>query len=89
MLSPDGMWEDRFLYWTGPQSEAWNEAEKRLSNPKLRVISSQSMLMITMLNLIQRVLSSYACEDWIGITEALCLSSSDTVVDLGGGRGCF
>ena len=30
MLSPDSMWEDRFLYWTGPQSEAWNEAEKRL-----------------------------------------------------------
>ena len=88
MLSPDGMWEDRFLYWTGPQSEAWNEAEKRLSNPKLRGdFFAKHAHDQDMLNLIQRVLSSYACEDWIGIAETLCLSSSETVVDLGGGRG--
>ena len=40
-------------------------------------------------NLIQRVLHSYARNDWQGISDTLRLSPSDTVVDLGGGKGAL
>lgn len=87
-LSPGRIWEDRFLYWTGPQLDAWNEAERRLTEPDSRVdFFRKHSEDEDMSNLIQRVLHSYACEDWRGILGSLRLHPDDTVVDLGGGKG--
>ena len=90
MLAPGGLWEDRFLYWTGPQFDAWAEAEERLKHPGLREdFFARHAEDTAVLNLIQRVLHSYAGEDWRGISDTLRLSPSESVVDLGGGRGAL
>jgi len=90
MLAPGGVWEDRFLYWTGPQFEPWTEAEERLKHPQLREdFFARHAEDKDASNLIQRVLYSYAGNDWKGISDTLRLSSCETVVDLGGGRGAL
>jgi len=90
MLAPGGTWEDRFLYWTGPQFEPWAEAEERLKHPDLREdFFARYAEDEDVSNLIQRVLHSYARNDWQGISDTLRLSPSDTVVDLGGGKGAL
>lgn len=90
MLSPGGVWEDRLLYWTGPQFDPWTEAEERLQHPDLREnFFAQHAEDEDASSLIQRVLHSYASDDWNGISETLRLSPSETVVDLGGGKGAL
>ncbi|MEC8742841.1 MAG: methyltransferase, partial [Candidatus Thermoplasmatota archaeon] len=90
MLAPGGVWEDRFLYWTGPQFDPWTEAEERLKHADLREdFFARHAEDEDASKLIQRVLHSYAAEDWKGISETLRLSPSETVVDLGGGKGAL
>ena len=90
MLAPGGAWEDRFLYWTGPQFDPWTEAEERLQHPDLREdFFARHAEDEDASSLIQRVLHSYANEDWKGISETLRLLPSETVVDLGGGKGAL
>ena len=90
MLAPGGVWEDRFLYWTGPQFDPWTEAEERLKHADLREdFFARHAENEDASKLIQRVLHSYAAEDWKGISETLRLSPSETVVDLGGGKGAL
>lgn len=90
MLAPGGAWEDRFLYWTGPQFDPWKEAEERLKHPDLREdFFARHAEDEDASNLIQRVLHSHARTDWQGISDTLRLSPSETVVDLGGGRGAL
>lgn len=84
------VWRDRFLYWTGPQFAAWAEGEARLSKPELRTdFFAEGSLDPETSSLIQRVLDSYASEDWDGIGDLLCISPDETVVDLGGGKGAL
>jgi hypothetical protein len=90
MLAPAGLWEDRFLYWTGLQFDAWTEAEERLKHPGLREdFFARHAGEANASDLIQRVLHSYAENDWKGISDTLRLSPAETVVDLGGGRGAL
>ena len=84
------VWRDRFLYWTGPQFDAWAEGQARLAYPELRTdFFAEGSLKPEVSSLIQRVLDSYASEDWDGIGGLLGLSPEDTVVDLGGGKGAL
>ena len=89
-LKPNRKWRDRFLYWTGPQFEAWIASEKRLTNPDDRTdFFAQHAGNPTINQLIHQVLDSYAMEDWAGISSTLDLGIDATVVDLGGGRGAL
>jgi len=89
-LKPNRKWRDRFLYWTGPQLEAWINSEKRLTNPAERTdFFAQHSSNPSINQLIHRVLDSYAMEDWPGISNTLDLGLDATVVDLGGGRGAL
>ena len=89
-LKPNKKWRDRFLYWTGPQFEAWINSEKRLTNPDERTdFFAQHAGNPSINRLIHRVLDSYAMEDWSGISATLDLRKDMTVVDLGGGRGAL
>jgi hypothetical protein len=89
-LKPNRKWRDRFLYWTGPQLEAWINSEKRLTNPAERTdFFAQHASNPSINQLIHRVLDSYAMEDWPGISNTLDLGLDATVVDLGGGRGAL
>ena len=89
MLAPGGGWEDRFLYWTGPQFDPWTEAEEHPAPAFKRRFFARHAGDEDASSLIQRVLHSYASDDWKGISESLRLSSSETVVDLGGGKGAL
>ncbi len=90
LLARDVIWRDRFLYWTGPQFKAWAEAENRLMNMDERddffIEQSEDP---EVLDLIHRVLDSYAHDDWEGISPELQLSLDDVVVDVGGGKGAL
>jgi hypothetical protein len=89
-LKPNRKWRDRFLYWTGPQLEAWINSEKRLINPDERTDFFAQHAGNPYINqLIHRVLDSYAMEDWSGISNTLDLGIHATVVDLGGGKGAL
>ena len=89
-LRPNRKWRDRFLYWTGPQLEAWINSEKRLINPDERTdFFAQHAGNPSINQLIHRVLDSYAMEDWSGISNTLDLGIHTTVVDLGGGKGAL
>ena len=89
-LRPNRKWRDRFLYWTGPQLEAWINSEKRLINPDERTdFFAQHADNPSINQLIHRVLDSYAMEDWSGISNTLDLGINTTVVDLGGGKGAL
>ena len=89
-LRPNRKWRDRFLYWTGPQLEAWINSEKRLINPDERTdFFAQHAGNPSINQLIHRVLDSYAMEDWSGISNTLDLGINTTVVDLGGGKGAL
>ena len=89
-LKPDLKWRDRFLYWTGPQMDAWVESEDRLLNPDNRTdFFAEHANNRSTMKLIHRVLDSYAKEDWSEIRSVLNLASDDIVVDLGGGRGAL
>lgn len=89
-LKPNRNWRDRFLYWTGPQLEAWINSEKRLTNPDARTdFFAQNAGDPSINQLIHRVLDSYAVEDWSGISAILDLRKDMIVVDLGGGKGAL
>ncbi|MDE0953783.1 MAG: methyltransferase [Candidatus Poseidoniales archaeon] len=81
---------DRALYWTGPQLTPWIEGENRLNKPSLRSdffeLHSKD---IELRNLINRVLDSYASDDWNGVAQVLSFEGEETVVDLGGGKGAL
>lgn len=89
-LKPNRKWRDRFLYWTGPQLEAWIDSENRLVNSNQRIdFFAQHADNSSINQLIHRVLDSYAVEDWSGISSTLDLEKDVTVVDLGGGKGAL
>ena len=89
-LKPKRKWRDRFLYWTGPQLEAWVNSEERLNDPKQRTdFFAQHANNSPINQLIHRVLDSYASEDWSGISSILDLAKEATVIDLGGGKGAL
>ena len=89
-MKPNRKWRDTFLYWTGPQLEAWIDSEKRLTNPDERTdFFAQHAGNPSINQLIHRVLDSYAMEDWSGISSTLDLEIDATVVDLGGGKGAL
>ena len=89
-LKPNRKWRDRFLYWTGPQLEAWINSEERLNNPDERTdFFAQHANNSSINQLIHRVLDSYAMEDWSGISSILDLGKDSTIVDLGGGKGAL
>lgn len=73
-LKPNRKWRDRFLYWTGPQLEAWIDSENRLVNSNQRIdFFAQHADNSSINQLIHRVLDSYAVEDWSGISSTLDL----------------
>jgi len=81
---------DRALYWTGPQLTPWLEGENRLNKPSLRSdffeLHSKD---IELRSLINRVLDSYASDDWNGVVQVLPFGGEETLVDLGGGKGAL
>ena len=81
---------DRVLYWTGPQFTPWVEAEKRLTDSVNRTdffsFHSQNKDLV---DLIHRVLDSYATSDWMGINDVIAISDGATIIDLGGGKGAL
>jgi hypothetical protein len=88
ILSSSEVLLDRALYWTGPQLTPWFEGENRLVNPAGRSdffeFHSND---VELSGLIQRVLESYASDDWNGIAQVLSFEGEETVVDIGGGKG--
>jgi hypothetical protein len=89
-LKPNRKWRDRFLYWTGPQLEAWVDSEKRLVHSEQRIdFFAQHADNVSINQLIHRVLDSYAVEDWSGISSILNFEKNVTVVDLGAGKGAL
>ena len=88
-FKPGGMWEKRFLYWTGPQLQPWIYAEQRLTSPDSHQIDffSEISKEPEVASLVHDVINSYAEEDWAGIDSILDFEQGTRIADLGGGRG--
>ena len=88
-FKPGGLWEKRFLYWTGPQLQPWIDAEKRLSSTDVHLVDffSEISQAPEVAQMVHDVINSYAEEDWSGIKSILKFEQGKKVIDLGGGRG--
>jgi len=88
-IEAGGVWEKRFLFWTGPQLQPWIDAEQRLSSPDVQEVDFFSKISNTpdVARMVHDVINSYAEEDWAGIESILKFEKGSKVVDLGGGRG--
>jgi hypothetical protein len=81
---------DRAMYWTGPQLTPWIEGMNRIIDPILRSnFFEEHSKNKEVIGLIQRVLDSYATDDWSGISQVLSFENEDTIVDIAGGKGAL
>ena len=80
---------DRLKYWLGPELIPWLEGDQHLTSEKncdwFKDISSNREVVA----LTQRVLNSYAKEDWDGIGNVIPVNDARVIVDLGGGIGAL
>ncbi|CAF0801372.1 unnamed protein product [Didymodactylos carnosus] len=91
LLLPNNITRDRVLYWLQdrylikwlPTSSLTSKYYSSTCPDVFAEIANDPELM----NLSQRVLSSYAEQDWKGIETILPLHSNQKIVDLGGGLG--
>lgn len=88
-FNPGGLWEKRFLYWTGPQFQPWIDAEKRLSATDVHRVDFFSKISQSpeVAEMVHDVINSYAEDDWSGIGSILQFEQGKKIIDLGGGRG--
>jgi len=81
---------DRAMYWTGPQLTPWIEGVNRIINPILRSnFFEEHSKNKEVIDLIQRVLNSYAADDWNGVSQVISFENEDTIVDIAGGKGAL
>ncbi len=80
---------DRLKFWLGPELTPWLAGAKYLLRDKNRdrfndISSNKELVALT-----QRVLDSYAIEDWVGIGTVIPVNEARVIVDLGGGMGAL
>jgi hypothetical protein len=83
LLQPGCVARERADFWLGPMLQRWTAAAlgARSSLPQ------RSAAHLFAEPRVQRVLDSYARDDWAGLAAALPLPASGVVIDLGGGQG--